>query len=365
MENKNILIVGAGIGGLSLAVNLKKLNIPFRIIEKQENWNKKGLAMSIQGEGLVAADSMGVLKEIRSQSKKRNLQRIENAEGKIIKQLEPEEEDTSFVIRRDVLHESLRLRVPGIEMNLSVSNLEENKHNIKVLFSNGSSDNFSLVVGADGINSGISKFIQGNNIHLDKKENLLYSGSVLWGITVKTKYDDIIEVWDKDKMIAFYPVDDGTVISFFKKAPGSFSSEREKRANHIKKYFSSFSQDIISGILENLPEKIFFDQIRYTRPRKWNNGKITLIGDACHSLSPLSGLGANLAMGDAGGLAQVIAVSDTHKNLLLRLEKFNRKRQMEADKAYYLSTYRTKRSMTGSAGSFIRNFKMKNINWEY
>jgi 2-polyprenyl-6-methoxyphenol hydroxylase-like FAD-dependent oxidoreductase len=365
MAIKKILIIGAGISGLSLAVNLKKLHIPFRIIEKQENWGKKGLAMSIQGEGLDAAASMGILKELEIYGKKRNLQRIENANGRILKQLEPVEEDHSFVISRDILHETLRSRVSEIEMGLTVLDLEKTEHGINVLFSNDSSDNFSLVVGADGINSKISKFITVNNKQLGKKENTIYSGSVLWGITVTDKYLDIIEIWDKDTMIAFYPVIDGTVISFIKKVPGSFSSGRADRADHIKKYFSSYFQEIIKRILDDLPKEIFFDHIRYTRPDKWNKGRITLIGDACHSLSPLSGLGANLAMADAIGLSQVIASSDPQKNLLLKLEEYNNIRQMEADKAYYLSKFRTRRSMENIPGRWIRNIKMKLFKWIY
>ena len=53
-----MLIIGAGIGGLSLAVNLKLVGIPFRIIEKKVQWDSKGLAMAIQGTGLDAALSM-------------------------------------------------------------------------------------------------------------------------------------------------------------------------------------------------------------------------------------------------------------------------------------------------------------------
>jgi 2-polyprenyl-6-methoxyphenol hydroxylase-like FAD-dependent oxidoreductase len=364
MENKKILIIGAGISGLSLAVNLKKRHIPFRIIEKQENWEKKGLAMSIQGEGLDAVASMGILKEIKIFGKKRNLLRIENAKGRILKQIKPMKEDHSFVISRDILHEALRSKVSEIEMDLTVLELQETGSGVTVLFSNGSSDYFSLVVGADGINSELSKFITANNVHFDKNENTIYSGSVLWGINIKNTYKDIIEIWSKDTMIALYPVADGTVISFFKKAPGSFSSQRAYRADHIKKYFASFSQNIIQEIVENLPEEIFFDHIRYTRPEKWNKGRITLIGDACHSLSPLSGLGANLAMADAEGLSQVIALSNTD-NLLLKLGEYNNIRQLEADKAYYLSRFRTRRSMKNIPGSWIRNIKMKHTEWIY
>jgi len=365
MENKKILIVGAGISGLSLAINLKKMNIPFRIIEKQKNWKQKGLAMSIQGEGLAAASHMGILEEIKVFGIKRNLQRIENSTGKILKQIETNLLDSSFVIRRDVLHEALRLRITKIEMNLSVLDLEETPTGLKAIFSDGSSENFSLAVGADGINSEILKIITKLNNHPNIEKNRVYSGSVLWGITVTKKIKNIIEIWNKNTMIALYPIDHGTVISFFQKSPKSFSSPREDRSGHIKKYFSSFQQPVVKEILENLPKDIFFDQVRYTRPGKWNKGRITLIGDACHSLSPLSGLGANLAMGDAVGLAQIIKDSTNDKKMSKSLEIFNKKRITIANKAYNVSKMRTRRSMLSFPWTILRNLNMKQSYWIY
>ncbi|MCF6336277.1 MAG: FAD-dependent monooxygenase [Spirochaetales bacterium] len=81
METNKILIVGAGISGLSLAINLKSCNIPFQIIEKQKHWSKKGLALAIQVEGLTAAANMGILNTIKTHGKHRNLKGIENTSG--------------------------------------------------------------------------------------------------------------------------------------------------------------------------------------------------------------------------------------------------------------------------------------------
>lgn len=321
--------------------------------------------MVIQGEGLAAASSLGILEEIKRQGNNRNLKRIENSRGKILNQFAADPSDQSFIVRRDTLHEALRARVDTIEMDRSVSELKEATGGIDVIFSDGSTDIFSLVVGADGINSKTRFFIRKSEEPGSPNSNVLYSGSVIWGITVKKKYNEIIEVWSKSGMCALYPVQEGTVISFFRKAPKTFHSSRLERAAHIKKYFSSYSQPVIREVLDNLPEDIFFDQVRYTRPDKWNKGRITLIGDACHSLSPLSGLGANLAMADAAGLAKVINDSETNEELLDELKIFNTKRKNEADKAYYLSKMRTHRGMLNFPGNLLRNRDMKRSGWEY
>jgi 2-polyprenyl-6-methoxyphenol hydroxylase-like FAD-dependent oxidoreductase len=365
METKKILIIGAGISGLSLAINLKKMKIPFRIIEKQAKWNKKGLAMVIQGEGLDAALSMGILEEIKKQGNIRSLKKIENRKGKVLKRFNSDPSDQSFIIRRDTLHEALRSRAGNIEMDTSVSELKETSKSIDINFSDGSIDSFNLVVGADGINSKTRDFVRNSEEPGSPDSTFLYSGSVIWGITVKKRYSEIIEVWGDSGMCALYPVQEGTVISFFRKVPETFHSSRLERAAHIKKYFSSYSQPVIREVLNNLPEDIFFDKVRYTRPDKWNKGRITLIGDACHSLSPLSGLGANLAMSDAAGLAQVIKESETNAGLLEGLKIFNLKRKKEADKAYYLSRLRTSRGMLNFPGNLLRNRDMKRSGWEY
>lgn len=365
MEEKKILIIGAGISGLSLAINLEKLDIPFRVIEKQSKWNIKGLAMTIQGEGLSAASSMGILYEIKLKGTKRNLAKIYNNKGKVLKQFTPISSDNSFIVQRDTLHEALRAKLSNIEMDLSVSGINKQENKLNIIFSDGSSDSFDMVAGADGINSTTRNYINNSSTNPSKNLSAIYSGSVLWGITLNKKFNEIIEVWDKNRMCAFYPILNKTVVSFFIKAPELFSSPREERANHIKKYFSSVSQPLIQEVLENIPKNIFFDHIRYSRPEKWNKGRITLIGDACHSLSPLSGLGANLAMADAEGLAQIIHTYGNNDNFTDILEKYNLKRKTEADIAFNLSKQRTRRGMMGFPETILRDIKMNQSGWEY
>ncbi len=367
MAIKKILIIGAGISGLSLAINIEKLNIPFRIIEKQSKWNKKGLAMTIQGEGLNSASSMGILDEINKQGTKRNLAKIYNNKGKVLKQFTPNSSDNSFIVQRDTLHEALRSKLSNIEMGLSVSSINKKENSINIIFSDGNSDSFDLVVGADGINSSTRNYLltSQNTTDNPSASTVRYSGSVLWGITLEKKYSEIIEVWDKNRMCAFYPVQGKTVVSFFKQAPASFTSSKEERASHIKKYFSTVSNCLIQEVISNLPEEIFFDHVRYTRPAKWNNGRITLIGDACHSLSPLSGLGANLAMADAEGLAQIIHSYGNNENFLDTLENYNLNRKVEADKAFLLGKLRTSRGIMGFPETILRDIKMNKSGWTY
>lgn len=365
MEKKKILIIGAGISGLSLAINLEKLNIPYRIIEKQSKWNIKGLAMTIQGEGLEAASSMGILDEIKLKGTRRNLAKIENSKGKVLKHILHNPSDNSFIVQRDTLHEALRLKLSNIEMDLSVSGINKQENKLSVIFSDGSSDNYDIVVGADGINSSTRNYINNSDADASPDSSVLYSGSVLWGITLEKKYNEIIEVWDKNRMCAFYPIQNKTVVSFFIKAPELFISPREERTSHIKKYFSTVSSPSIQEVINNLPEEIFFDHVRYTRPEKWNNGKITLIGDSCHSLSPLSGLGANLAIADAEGLTQLIYKYGSDDNFPDILGKYNIKRKEKADKAFHLSKMRTSRGMIGFPGTILRDIKMKQSGWAY
>ncbi len=365
METKTILIVGAGIGGLSLAIILKSLNIPFEIIEKQKHWTKKGLAMAIQGEGLAAAEKTGILDNIESHGTPRNLERIEDNKGKLIKQIQKTTEEKSFVIPRDILHEELRSRVADISMNKEITDIKEHSDRADVKFTTGETDSFGLIVGADGINSITRNLINNKLQFLHNKKDILYSGSVLWGITVDKKYNEIIEVWDNRSMCAMYPVKSGTVFSFFRNVPETFYSSKRDRAEDIKKYFSSYSQPTIKEVLENLPENIFFDRVRYSRPALWSKGRITLIVDASHSLSPLSGLGANLAMADAEGLSNLIKNHLNDGKFLSRLDEFNRKRKILADKAYRLSKMRTKRGMLGFPETLIRNNKIKQSYWKY
>lgn len=82
-------------------------------------------------------------------------------------------------------------------------------------------------------------------------------------------------------------------------------------------------------------------------------------------MSPLSGMGANLAMADAAGLAEFISRNAGRKDSLTWLTDFNKKRMSEAGKYYTISKVRTRRSLTGQPGSWIRNKRMRRLDWVY
>ncbi len=358
MKQIKILIAGAGISGLAAAISLSGKGIPFRIIEQKKEWEKRGYAMAVQGEGIDAAASLGIIRDIRTTGVKRTLKKIETYNGKLITSRVPEQQGENYTVTRNFLHTVLARKVSNVEFGLSIKEASYTGGKQHVMFSNGTEDTFDLIIGADGINSPLRDSINTGS-------SIRYAGIGVWNLMIKDYFPDSIEIWDKNTLIAFYPLKEGTSVSLFSRLPGTYFSSMEERKNDILARFKGYRQKAVTSLLQNAEPDIFFGSVRNVQAPVWFDNGIILIGDAAHGVSPLSGMGANLAMADAVGLAEILSSgfsSDaTHNNLM----RFINKRKAAAEKAFKTGNRRKKRAFLQAPFTLFRNHRINSRPWRY
>ncbi len=358
MKQIKILIAGAGISGLAAAISLSGKGIPFRIIEQKQEWEKRGYAMAVQGEGIDAAASLGIIRDIRNTGIKRTLKRIETYNGKLVTSRVPEQHGENYTVTRNFLHTVLAREVSNVEFGLSIKETSYTGGKQHVLFSNGTEDIFDLIIGADGINSPLRD-------RINTGSSIRYAGIGVWNIMIKDYFPEIIEIWDKNTLIAFYPLKEGTSVSLFSRMPSTYFSSIEDRKNDILTRFKGHRQKTVSSLLQNAESDIFFGSVRNVQAPAWFDRGIILIGDAAHGVSPLSGMGANLAMADAVGIAEILSSglpSDTtHKNLI----EFVKNRKAAAVRAFRTGNRRKKRAFLQAPFTLFRNHRISTRPWRY
>ena len=352
MKPLKILVSGSGISGLSAAMALENKGFPFRIIERKDAFESRGYAMSIQGEGLSAAETLGILDSLKQAGKERIIEEIKICTGKTVTSRRPKRNPAGLTISRRVLHETLSRSIGGIEFGISIKETAWIGNKRHVTFSDGSEDIFDLIIGADGINSFLRDII-------NRKAVVENSGLSVWNIHVPDYYPKIVEVWNRESIIALYPLNEGLSVSFF-------STKAAGESDFISLFKDCMPKEVAYSIDYCAPD-IFFGAVRNVHTPVWYKEGILLIGDAAHGVSPLTGMGANLAMTDAVKLAEVLSGVSGGKGIISESNflPFIQERKKIARKAYRTGIRRQKRALLTPPLSWIRDYRIRNREWEY
>lgn len=334
-----VLIVGGGIAGLTLAAFLEQSNIEYELVEKAENWKQQGYLIGLWDNGRDILQKLGLAErsdEIASRIRKYLLR---DGKGRLLREygLEKLYRDYGTALsffRRPELHGLLLTRInsDNIKLGVTINKLEEGEAGVAVTLSNGEIKTYALVVGADGIHSCVRALVFGKNI--EKYENWR-----TWFTWIDNKYGPPGIVNEYLEPCAFaMTVQSGekTLVSLCAPADHKIWDVKENRVEQLKLLFRSETL-LMPGIFENArAEEITPTDLLEVHLKKWVRGRTVLLGDAAHGYGPHAGLSASMAMEDgyvlAGELMQVNE-SRTLADALLSYERKRRKRNSVAERA--------------------------------
>jgi len=160
MPTKKILISGAGIAGLGLARQLKKLHIPFKIIEKRTHLSTDGAGIALPANAVKALRYMGLGNNVDQHTHQVNKIIYTDSTGTTLSEasllVEPLNTDRFVALHRHKFHDILREGVDGaIHFSTTINQITRTKNGVLVKFNNPElkEEEFSAVIGADGIKS--------------------------------------------------------------------------------------------------------------------------------------------------------------------------------------------------------------------
>lgn len=314
MENKNILISGAGIAGTTLAFWLKKFGFNPTIIEIAPKLREGGYAIDFMGAGYDVAEKMGIIPLLEKAdinvSKVGFVDTNNNEKGSMnyakIKKLM---NNRAFTLLRSdltkVIYENLNNEVEII-FGDTIEKVEQTKENIIVTFRSGKSRSFDLLVGADGLHSVVRNLTFGSEEQFEKYYGYYTSSFTLENYSPKNRAFLMCNV--PGKQAAVYAYSDKKTATFFVFAsPDKLKYDHHdvnKQKQILKDEFMNMGwrcPEILSRI-DSSPD-FYFDSISQIKMDNWSKGRVTLVGDACDCPSLLSGKGSTLAMTGAYILA--------------------------------------------------------------
>ncbi len=308
-----VLIVGAGIGGLTAAIVLRQMGYAVEVYEQAPTLRTAGSGLSVMSNAIAALSSVGVNLKLAHFGAPITCFEIRNVKDRLIRRLPIPEVSSSYgfdsvCLSRKALQEALLQQLDQhiIHVGAKATELTESDDGISVRFADGREAYGDLLIGADGIYSFVRDYIQGH-------KPTRTADYLCWLGVTRYQHPQITpgyvgHYWGAGKRIGLIDVGDGEVYWW-----GTANMRTEQAHNwqgshqDILSYYQGWPRIVGDIILQTPAEKIIAVPAQ-DRPFSpcWGKGRITLLGDAAHPMLTSLGQGAGMAIEDAAVLGHVL-----------------------------------------------------------
>jgi 2-polyprenyl-6-methoxyphenol hydroxylase-like FAD-dependent oxidoreductase len=307
--DKNIGIVGGGIGGIAAALALRQAGIDVVVYEKAAQLCEVGAGMMLWPNATRVLREMGLLESVLAQSGPNTHFLVRASCGKILMNIALGQFDVPAVcIRRtDLLSVLLAALQPEcVHLGCELEDLEQSEGKVRLYFKGGLVKEHDVVIGADGIRSRVRSKLFGAS-------DPIYRGYTVWrGLA---QYDGNAvpagcnsETWGAGKRFGILNTGHRRFTWYAtSNVPPHHLDAACGRKRDLQQMFDGWHEPIAnfidatdeSGILKNRA-------CDFAPLRQWGRGMVTLLGDAAHSCTPNLGQGGCMALEDALVLAKCV-----------------------------------------------------------
>ncbi|MEE6266567.1 FAD-dependent monooxygenase [Streptomyces diastatochromogenes] len=333
--NKNILISGASIAGPALAYWLGRYGFNTTVVELAPALRKGGHAVDFRGEiHLTVLERMGLLPELRRIQTGGSPMRFVDEAGRTLLHLPAEFAGGEIeVLREDLARVLYEHSVPYTEYIFgdSITDLAETASGVRVEFQSGTSRDFDLVIGADGLHSNVRRLAFGPE--QDYVSHLGYYAAT-WQLP-SNSYPGLTNGpvgYNAPGRLASVGADHrdpARAGAFFLFASPELSYDRhdpEQQKELIADAFSGLGWEVprLLASLDQAPD-LYFDSISRADVDTWSTRRVCLVGDAACGAT-IGGMGTGTAMVAAYVLAGELAQAQgEHRTAFTRYESRLRK----------------------------------------
>ncbi|OUR10579.1 monooxygenase [Acinetobacter pittii] len=314
----NVVIIGAGMGGLTTGIALKKFGHQVRIFEQTEKILPVGAAISLWSNGVKCLNYLGLADKIaKLGGQMDDLAYVDGLTGDVMTQfsllpLIEEVGQRPYPVARADLQNMLmdEFGRDQIYLGKKMVSLEDKTDSVEVHFADGSSTQADLLIGADGTHSLTRTYVLGQQVQRR------YAGYVNWNGLVEISEDLApAQQWTtyvgEGKRASLMPVADGKFYFFLDvPLPAGLDNNRDEYKKLLKQYFVDWCQPV-QQLIERLdPQKTNRVEIHDIEPfTQFYKGRVVILGDAAHSTTPDIGQGGCQAMEDAIYLARSLQIN--------------------------------------------------------
>jgi len=316
---RRALIIGAGPGGLTAAIALRRTGIEAAVFERAEALGKAGAGLGVQSNALRALMRLGIGDRLLNAGTEIRVQEVRDSRGELLLKLPMGEVADAFgtpsisLARAEVQLALADALDDGVlRLNRECTRVEQDADGVTAHFADGTTERGSLLIGADGGRSIVRRLVYG-----DADAPRRYSGVTVWRSIVQLDagvlaQDTSRAYLGRGRTFVMFPVGgDNVYWGLGKREPEGGEDSVDELHGMLADYLSELPALTRQVVAATPAAEIIRTDIYDRNPeRVWVNGRVALLGDAAHLTSPFVGQGAGISMEDSVALAKELALTD-------------------------------------------------------
>lgn len=335
LTGQNIAVIGAGIGGLTAALALRRRGAAVTVLEQADAITEVGAGLQISPNGANVLRALGLETRLRTQAVQARavVLRDFRRKGEVLR-LDLEQYAAGkpyyFVHRADligVLADAARDAGVLVRLLQNVDRVEPGPPPV-IQMRNGARMTADLVIGADGLHSQTRAAL--NGVAAPR-----FTRQVAWRAVVPGTGDSAavaqVHMGPKRHLVS-YPLRGGALINIVavqeRRAWAEEGWHHADDPKNLRAAFADFGPDV-QALLERVETVSLWGLFRHPVAASWHRGGAAILGDAAHPTLPFLAQGANLALEDAWVLVDCLG---RHRDADIALRSYQQARRPRAQR---------------------------------
>jgi 6-hydroxynicotinate 3-monooxygenase len=317
----SIGIIGAGIGGLAVAATLRQAGFAPTIFEQAKAFARVGAGIQQSPNAMKVHRGLGIEDRLRQTSFRPETSLNRDAiTGAVTNNhplgaaVEAKYGAPYLTLHRGDLHAALLDLVPSdsIALGKKLVSIDQDGDRVHLAFADGSHAELDAVIGADGVHSPMRDYVVGPTV-------ARFTGRLAYRTTYPASRLNIdigssrTKWWGRDRHIVIYFVTAARDEVYFVTSQPEAADWMTKESwsskgdlDELRAAFADFHPDV-RAVLAAAPEVHKWGIFERDPLPTWSRGRVVLLGDACHPMTPYMASGAAMALEDAVVFARSLA----------------------------------------------------------
>lgn len=332
------IVAGAGIAGLAAAYELGRMGWDVTVLERAKDLRSGGYMIDFFGPGYDAAEENGLLDRFARRAHAIEGVELVNGDGShqaymSYAALRASLGGRLFSLMRGDIEQELFEALPGnvaLRFGCDVTAVNDKNTAVDLTLDNGERLEADLLIGADGLHSGLRRQMFGGEVGTLKFLGYHTAAYIFRSEAVaEAAKGNFTMLSLPGRQAGIYRMQGDQVAVYF-----LWRDARPQRVPDALAAIADHFGDLgwlIPEILACAPanNEIYYDVVAQINAAQWHGKRVVLIGDAAYAVSLLAGQGASLAIGGAHLLARMLA---EHGDIGTALAAFERIMRPEAEK---------------------------------